>query len=303
MKKIFIIITFFLFLSDISYSIDTVSTKYFPLQMGNSWTYLYYSYGVPSFTLKKTVASNFITNGHLYYILFVLNNNSTSYAETLRVDSTNGNLLKPGEGCSWRPNDILKDSLASGELDACLFGCIPNNFIICTSDSLYYNNYGLHNLMKEFNNTNGTLIHITHYVKNIGKVYDYTSLNMNPQYYEMKGCKINGVIFGDTALIGISSISTEIPSSYKLYQNYPNPFNPTTKIKFDVPSEVRSQRLEVRLIVNDILGREVSALVNEELTPGTYEVEWDAANYSSGIYFYTLSANNFTQTKRMLLIK
>ena len=59
----------------------------------------------------------------------------------------------------------------------------------------------------------------------------------------------------------------------------------------------------VKLIVFDILGREVAILVNEELNPGTYEVDWDASNYPSGVYFYNITTNEFTETKKMILIK
>ena len=98
--------------------------------------------------------------------------------------------------------------------------------------------------------------------------------------------------------IGIQNISTEIPSSFSLKQNYPNPFNPTTKIKFDV---VRLS--DVKIVVYDVTGREVSTLVNESLQPGTYETTFDASALSSGIYFYILTAGDFKETKRMSLLK
>jgi hypothetical protein len=108
--------------------------------------------------------------------------------------------------------------------------------------------------------------------------------------------------------IGIQLISSEIPQNYNLYQNYPNPFNPTTKIKFDIPTplyppEGGKLRANVTLRIYDILGREAATLVNEQLKPGSYEVEWDASRFSSGIYFYTLITREFTQTKKLVLIK
>jgi Secretion system C-terminal sorting domain/Domain of unknown function (DUF5122) beta-propeller len=104
--------------------------------------------------------------------------------------------------------------------------------------------------------------------------------------------------------IGIQPISNEIPSSYELFQNYPNPFNPTTKIKFSVPLNKGGNRgLSVTLTIYDILGKEVEVLVNQQLQPGTYEVEWNAANYPSGVYFYKLTAGDYSETKKMVLIK
>jgi photosystem II stability/assembly factor-like uncharacterized protein len=99
-------------------------------------------------------------------------------------------------------------------------------------------------------------------------------------------------------MIGISNISTEIPSSYSLNQNYPNPFNPTTNIKFSI---IKAE--QVKLIVYDIQGREVLTLVNESLQPGTYETEFDGSMLNSGVYFYKITSGNFSETKKMLLLK
>ncbi|MBU2508721.1 MAG: T9SS type A sorting domain-containing protein, partial [Bacteroidetes bacterium] len=80
--------------------------------------------------------------------------------------------------------------------------------------------------------------------------------------------------------------------------NYPNPFNPRTVIKFHVPSSKF-----VKLLVFDILGREVKTLVNEYKTPGIYEFSFDASLLASGLYFYQLTAGSFSQTKKMMLLK
>jgi hypothetical protein len=98
--------------------------------------------------------------------------------------------------------------------------------------------------------------------------------------------------------IGMSNAGISMPSSFTLSQNYPNPFNPQTKIKIDVPKTALT-----KLIVYDILGREVATLVNEELKPGTYSFDWDGSNYASGIYFYRLIADDYTETKKMVLMK
>jgi hypothetical protein len=110
----------------------------------------------------------------------------------------------------------------------------------------------------------------------------------------------------DTFYIGIQPISNQTPKEFTLYQNYPNPFNPTTKIKFDVsdfPLMKGVRGMSVRLTVYDLLGREVATLVNQQLKPGTYEIEFDGSNYPSGVYFYRLSASEYTQTMKMVLLK
>jgi hypothetical protein len=105
-------------------------------------------------------------------------------------------------------------------------------------------------------------------------------------------------------LIGIQPISNEIPRYYELHQNFPNPFNPVTKIKFDVPNFAWAQYTEpVQLLIYDILGRKVISLVSELLKPGTYEVDWDASRYPSGVYFCKLTSGNFSETKKMVLAK
>jgi hypothetical protein len=101
------------------------------------------------------------------------------------------------------------------------------------------------------------------------------------------------------ATLTFFALSNEaMPSLYHLAQNYPNPFNPETKIKY----EIKEASL-VRLAVHNILGREVAVLVNEEKPAGKYDVKWDASKIASGIYFYTLQAGIFRETKRMMLIK
>ena len=90
-----------------------------------------------------------------------------------------------------------------------------------------------------------------------------------------------------------------------LEQNYPNPFNPVTKIRFDIPDNVKWKRENgmVTLKVYDILGKEEATLVNENLQPGTYEVKFNAGRLSSGIYFYRLSSGNYSVTRRMVFMK
>ncbi|MBE2217127.1 MAG: T9SS type A sorting domain-containing protein [Ignavibacteria bacterium] len=102
-------------------------------------------------------------------------------------------------------------------------------------------------------------------------------------------------------LIGINPISSEIPESFSLFQNYPNPFNPSTKIKFAIP--FIPSAAQTFLSVFDIFGRQVTALISQQLTPGTYEVEWDASNQPSGLYLYKLTTGDFSETKKMILVK
>lgn len=100
--------------------------------------------------------------------------------------------------------------------------------------------------------------------------------------------------------IGISPISGNVPETYKLYQNYPNPFNPSTNIKIDIPAGGGG---DTRLIVYDVLGREISVIVNENLSPGSYLVQWNAGGFSSGIFFYKLISGSFVKTNKMIMVE
>jgi hypothetical protein len=113
--------------------------------------------------------------------------------------------------------------------------------------------------------------------------------------------------FNNCIPIGLEPISTEIPQKYELFQNYPNPFNPVTNIRFQIPPlnlPLKGGDKEgVVLKIYDLLGREIAVLVNENLKPGIYEINWDASNFPSGVYFYSLITNEFTQTKKMVVVK
>lgn len=99
-------------------------------------------------------------------------------------------------------------------------------------------------------------------------------------------------------ITGVNPNVSSVPTSYSLSQNYPNPFNPVTRINFDIPKQGL-----VMLKVYDILGREMKTLVNEIKSPGKYSVDFNGTELSSGVYFYRLESNGFTDIKRMLMIK
>jgi hypothetical protein len=89
-----------------------------------------------------------------------------------------------------------------------------------------------------------------------------------------------------------------VPEDFSLSQNYPNPFNPVTNIEFMV-----SKSSFVKLAVFDVSGREVETLVNQSMSAGSYKADWNATKYSSGIYFYSITTENYHETKKMILIK
>ncbi len=102
----------------------------------------------------------------------------------------------------------------------------------------------------------------------------------------------------NSSVTTVSPISSNVPGEYKLHQNYPNPFNPVTNINFDIPKAGL-----VSIKVYDITGREISTLVNQSMEAGSFNVEFDASSIASGTYFYKIQAGNFTDVKKMMLVK
>ena len=104
-------------------------------------------------------------------------------------------------------------------------------------------------------------------------------------------------------ITNVQNNSNIIPEKFVLYQNYPNPFNPSTKIKYQIPSKVKGEKSNVKIVIYDLLGKEVQILVNEEQSTGTYEVTFDGSGLPSGVYFYKLTVSDNSEIKKMLMIK
>lgn len=132
--------------------------------------------------------------------------------------------------------------------------------------------------------------------------------NLNYQYINAICVNANYVFIGTflygvwrrplNEVIGITQNFYNLPKFFSLSQNYPNPFNPVTNIKFDIPKSSL-----VKITVYDQLGREVATLVNEQMQAGSYSVDWDASNFSSGVYFYRIETEDFSKTNKMVLVK
>jgi len=114
--------------------------------------------------------------------------------------------------------------------------------------------------------------------------------------------EFSDIVVSDT-VTSVNSSGDGFPLTFNLYQNYPNPFNPSTVIKYSIPDVGTRYASPVRLVVYDILGREVATLVNKEQKPGYYEVQFDGKNLSSGIYYYRLVTDSFVKTMKMIFLK
>ena len=286
---------------------DTASAKYLPLAVGNKYIYLVQTIPIPttSSKMKTTITKDTLISGKRY---FYFSNPPLFSSCWMRYDSLTGCAIaySTNGGCFPYTDDRIVDSLAAKINDqstGCFFSFYHLRRCNDTSNITLFGNY--QTKRKSFYH-DGLLVGGSTYARNIGLSY-CSALEFDGTSYTLIGCMLNGVVYGDTTLTGITNLNTGIPDKFSLYQNYPNPFNPTTKIKFDVAKSsplIPLQRGEfVKLVVFDLLGKEVETLVNEQLAPGTYSVDWDASAFPSGVYFYKLSAGDFTDTKRMVLIK
>jgi hypothetical protein len=305
-----------LFLNANLFPQDTTSPKYFPLAMGNKWIYNHYWYWSGITKILVDVRDTLVANGHKYfYIRSQTPPPGAGYTYFyVRIDSLSGNIryyTTTGGACPWLINETTGDSLSAAQADTFYTYCNSSWKLI--SDSII-NIFGQHRSIKNFRDNPpppNWSKYGRSYVYGIGKTLDgfwYQPGITN--WMELRGCVINGIVYGDTNLIGIVKISSEVPVKFSLSQNYPNPFNPTTSIRFAIPPLEGVRGRDVKIIIYDILGREIQTLVNAKLSPGTYEVEFDGTNFASGVYYYTLmvrqggsSTGDYFETKRMVLIK
>jgi len=290
LKKIYILILFFACISFESFSQNSNSASYFPLQVGNKWFYERFHTPAAVYTyLEVSISKDTIANGKTY---FYVDHFPEQPDYWVRYDTTDGILYYFGE----TEVPLFKLSATIGD---------TTNYI-CSAwmDTTFFNtSTHLKKFYKQYNtphSSSGTQVQLAKY---FGQTYyhEYSASFTGSSYISarLKGCIINGITYGDTTFpIGIVQSSNQIPSGFSLSQNYPNPFNPTTQISFDI-----SKASLVNLVVYDGLGRGIEKVVNQQLSPGSYKYEWDASSYPSGIYFYKLQAGSFVQTKKMILQK
>ncbi|MDQ7818184.1 MAG: T9SS type A sorting domain-containing protein [Melioribacteraceae bacterium] len=285
----------------------TNELEYYPLNTGNYFEYLSISQQMPypadsSGYSIKVLNDTTLENGKRYKILQykdILKYYSTYYKYE-RVDSTTGAVYRFNKNLSSQNKEYKIDSLFAQPSDT--INCSREGIssfgyfkTICVAQKVV-TLFGLPFEIKEF--FDQSFIPGLHYTlaKGLG-FYSSSSWEMSSSHTGLVYAEINGNIFGKT-ITSIDKTAQSLPLNFILYQNYPNPFNPATTIKFSLPENAFT-----KLIVFDILGREVKILVNQNLEAGYHEVEFNAINLPSGIYFYRMQANDFITSRKMLLIK
>lgn len=290
--------------------------SYLPMQVGNKWFYGAVTYNIGIIRndkVKIEVTGTATLNGKQYFectrTIQHISGNGTfgvglftfqSTITYIRIDQTSGNVYyhSPSQYCSFAPFEIMTDSLASKLNDTSRINCIQYPyFYICTDTLNKKNFFRIYGFQPEIR------LHRT-YTRDAGLSFSYYSQGGGTGSYSatqtLSGRVINGMAFGDTsfAVTSVSPVSGILPDKFELSQNYPNPFNPQTNIRFELP-----EASLVILKVYNSIGEDISTLANEELRAGVYEVDFDASNLPSGMYYYRITAGNYTQTKKMVLVK
>ncbi len=208
-------------------------------------------------------------------------NGSTIYAGT----SKKGFYFSTDGGISWYPKNDFTGIMSFDYRSINSILIKGDTLLIGTSSGLFYS----------------TINNLTWY--HIGGINDVNALTYSDRYLIAGGTSI--WVSTHVQIMDVDKTNFPAPESFVLFQNFPNPFNPTTQIKYSIPKTSL-----VTIKVYDILGKEVTTLVNEEKSTGNYEIEFNGNNLStgrqglaSGIYFYRLQAGDFVETKKMILLK
>jgi photosystem II stability/assembly factor-like uncharacterized protein len=255
-------------------------------------TYVYFYNSTTGFITSMT-SSNILktTNGGLNWILINTGTsqngiNQITMTDTNHVFAVSNNetfLRSSNGGLNWT-------SQSYGTLDGMSVSFCYNSigFMVCGKESP---------AQYKISKTSDFGATWTTTMTGAGKVY----YNINFVWYQLGWLVGSGGTILKTTNMGgvwVEKTGTEVPQNYSLSQNYPNPFNPSTVIKYQIPANAN-----VVLKISDITGKEISTLVNEKQTAGTYEATFDASDLSSGIYFYQIIAGDYKKTMRMVLIK
>jgi len=295
MKKAALIVLLFISFTGSSISWDSTAAKFYPLAIGNVWSYHHVSLG-GSFCVVvlsqydfavRIVRDTLMPNGKRYFRF--------SNGDLERIDSNSMNVY--GYHSS---GERIIDSLLAIKNDYFKSYRSGDSATHRINDTLQIICFGISRQGKQISG-NGLIGHHYMLVSGLG-LYSEGFCKFGGSTETLNGCIINGVLYGQ--IIGLEKSEQNILLEFELSQNYPNPFNPYTKIKFSLPAVGERHAFHTtKLIIYDVLGREITTLVNEQLQPGTYEVEWDASNYTSGVYFYKLITAEFVENRKMVLIK
>ena len=266
--------------------------SYLPLAIGNQWQYKVHHivFGPPHtdtttyYSLSIVEGDTIMSNGYQYQV--VVSETETKY---VHIDSVTACVYEYEGGLA---QGLKTDSLLCSEGD--LFGRDSYCELIDTATVLNYQTW-IMGITRPWPD-----ITVSHTLAmDLGMIYKYIYKSFGwgtEEIYTLVYANINGTEFGEK-VTSVNDLSNRI-SKYTLRQNYPNPFNPSTTINYSIP-----ELSFVTLKVYDVLGNEIETLINEEKSAGEYEIEFNARNIPSGIYFYQMITGSVSIAKKLLLLK
>ncbi len=270
------------------YAAAQVGTAPAPLKPGNRWTYNEYlagDYAHPYLLQFEITDSIEVINGTPFYLTrgggyygITSNKFFSRYDETISDSLYTYFEVNPQKGDTWEQhwkNGIILYNALVDTFTAKVFSKYTLIYVVDRSDS-------------------SKIISSREYWT---KEYGMLDGLYEQEEDILKGCVIDGVLYGDTTITGIEEVRV-LPDKFVLYQNYPNPFNPSTLISWQM-----AKGDKVKLVVYDILGREIKTLANKYYNTGKYSISFNAGDLPSGIYFYRIITNDFIQTKKMILVR
>jgi hypothetical protein len=296
-----------------SLPIPSEALEFYPLQIGNKWFYERIDYSLDWITGNTIIDTSYFQrrviglenkpNGKRYYKIDDYDFYTKLKFENFeRIDSSTGLVYRYDSTLDSTDFECIIDDLMveQGNLinTSRLYSYYnPVGMIFENED--YFNDWGSY---RKRNGFSGGSFGAEYYslTQGIGLDSVFVSLiDAFDAYIDIKGCVINGIVYGDTTLTDFDGcIEPLLPTHFELEQNYPNPFNPSTKICWQSPVAAHQT-----LKVYDVLGNEVATLVDEYRNAGSYEIDFNASSLSSGIYFYQLKAGDFINTKKMIVLK
>jgi hypothetical protein len=280
MKSFLIIaITILLLLSNVN--AQTVA----PLKLGNIWVYDNISRLSRITVIDTSVYFDTIAYCKLYY---EVNDGALQFYTYARLREDNFyvlfNEIDSTEGAGYyKKNAVIGDTWTAGTL-------------VCTiEDTFVANVFGEQTTIKYLTKDDGLVYVQEYWTEKFGEL---GSQDFGGVIDDLKGCVIDGIVYGDTSFIPVSVEDEFTLNEFVLSQNFPNPFNPSTSINFTLP-----EGDFISLEVFDVLGEKVKTLINEFKTAGTHTIQFEADVLASGIYLYVLRTTNFTKTKKMQLMR
>lgn len=275
----------------ISQFISTYANKFCFLENNdNGFALTSYQTGIPPGIYYHNEIYETTNNGESWVLIQSINNGwGSGYYSSINFLNNNIGFLSGGIGMRKTTDGGISWHVIYSYAQGYGFECDP---FFCNQNVGYISSY---NRILKTTNEGNNWFNIFNGSDNINSLFfndNNTGYAVGDFGYILKTTNGGGIF------VNVETENENIPSTYNLHQNYPNPFNPITKIEFDIP-----EKNNVQLIVYNMLGKQVATIVNSELEAGHHSFGFDGTNHSSGIYFYRLETENFSQTKKMLLVK